>query len=137
MLEVKAKVSPGTLDSSLYHKDHKMKITKRVKALDTNSPTWDSDYKELKAIEKEIDKLEDDEQAIIAEEQNQYKDNHGWAVFRLALGQECDLTDIDCKFHSGGEGDHSLFIKLKVVNNDKYVEKTKTGVYKPVASPPA
>ena len=104
----------------------------RVKALDTTSTTWDSEYKELKAIEKEIDKLEDDEQAIIAEEQNRYKDNHGWAI-----GQECDATDIDCKFHSGGEGNHSLFIKLKVVNNDKYVEKTKTGVYKPVASPPA
>ena len=58
-------------------------------------------------------------------------------VFRLALGQEYDAADIDCKFHSGGVGDHFLFIKLKVVNNDKYVEKTKTGVYKPVASPPA
>ena len=70
MLEVKAKVSAGTLDLSLYHKDQKMKITKRVKALDTTSPTWDDDYKELKAIEKEIDKLEDDKQAIIAKEQN-------------------------------------------------------------------
>ena len=45
-----------------------MKIAKRVKALDTSSPTWDDDYNELKAIEKEIDKSEDDEQAIIAEE---------------------------------------------------------------------
>ena len=54
MLEVKAKVSPHTLDSSLYHKDHKMKITKRVKALDTSSPTWDEDeYNALKAVEKD------------------------------------------------------------------------------------
>ena len=82
-------------------------------------------------------RLEDDEQAIIAKEQNWYKDNHGRAVFWLGLGQECDAANIDCKFHSGGEGDHSLFIKLKVVNNDKYVEKKKMGVYKPVAFPPS
>ena len=106
-----------------------MKITKWVKALDTSSPTWDDDYNSLKAVEKEINKLEFDEQAIIADQQNRYKDNHGWVIFHLGLGQECDATDINCKFHSGGEGGHSLFIKLKVVNNDKYVEKKKKGVY--------
>ena len=38
MLEVKAKVSPGTLDPSLYHKDHKMKITKRTQGLGHEQP---------------------------------------------------------------------------------------------------
>ena len=79
----------------MYHKDHKKKITQQVKALNTSSPTLDDDYNALKAIEKEIDKLKDDEQAIIAEEQNCYKDNHGWAIFWLGLGQECDAADID------------------------------------------
>ena len=45
MIEVKAKVFPDTLDSSLYYKDHKMKIT--------SSPTWYDDYNALKVVEKE------------------------------------------------------------------------------------
>ena len=45
----------------------------------------------------EIDKLEGDKQAIIAEEQNRYKDNHGLAIFRLGLGQECDAADMSTR----------------------------------------
>ena len=123
-MELKAAMSKGVLDASIYHQQHQDKIRSLVKALDTSSPTWDDDYAKLKAIEKEIDKLLDDE------------DNHQWGIFRLPLEKECDPASIDCHFHSGGEGDHTVLITLKVVQTDKYVEKKKTGIYKPIASPP-
>ena len=83
-LQLKIKMPKGKLDVSSYYKDPLRKIdAKMAKGFNFNKPAEKAKYYSLMNQRTALNKLQQEEQAVLDDERNNYKDNNTWGFFRL------------------------------------------------------